>query len=120
MGNKLLNNGFAVQIKDPEMLIAAIVGEYEPMHHRWIFGSTEGDYFYIRCKQGDKVYADARRIPCVKYTSEGMRVPVEQYHAVRDFARTYDFRFAPAAMQQMDEMVKLTISVSPAPAKYSA
>ena len=102
MGNLLLREGFVVRIFDEEIRQRAIEGIYEPEHTRWI--QYYKGKFSIRWKRGSEdFYAEARKIPTSKWDNPTVDVKAEQFEAVEDFAREYDFRFTPKALELLEE-----------------
>lgn len=120
LGNKLLNAGFAICIADPETLQAAIGGNYEPQHMRWITKLGAGKYagyFCVTLQYGDGMYERAIKINGAKYSKPYIVVPASEYAAIEDFANLYDYKLSPGATDLIKEKKASIIIVAPAPVK---
>lgn len=120
LGNKLLNAGFAVRIADPDTRQAAIDGQYEPEHLRWITCYTSGDYegwLCVRLPYGDTMYERARKLPKSRYHKPNIAVPASEWAAVEDFADLYDYRITAMAREAIDRAKAAVVTVTPAAAK---
>lgn len=120
LGNKLLNAGFAVRIADADIRTAAVNGDYEPEHRRWVTLQTSGDYKgYLSLsweREGD-LFDEAKKLPCSRWSNPYMVVPVSEYLAVEDFAASRGFRFSEAAKTAIDEYKASVTIVTPATPK---
>lgn len=95
IANKLLNNGFVVNIPQ-ELADRAIKAEYEPECKRWItvlnktkicIGINYGD---------DDIYRAARKISGAAWErGAGVIVPASSYDEIRDFADIYGYKLSP-------------------------
>jgi len=110
IGNKLLAAGFIVRIKDDELRLKAITGDYKPEQTRWIKRNKDnGDYpgwFSISWGWGDDLYAAARKISGSRWFKPSVVAPPEQYEQVLDFADKYNFSLSAAAQELVAEAKK--------------
>lgn len=120
LGNKLLVNGFSVQITDPEVRDMSVSGNFEPECKRWITLFTGGDYkgnLAINWEKGnEEVYTKARSIKGSRWTGSAIAVPVSQYPAILDFAEMMGFKISPMAeeaIQTYRNSVKIVTPVKP-------
>lgn len=112
LGNKLLNVGFAVRIKDAEVRQAAIEGRYEPMHLRWVTYRPSKDTFVLHFEYGD-IYQKARQIRGSRYDKPCVTVPRAAWREVLDFADRYDFRLSKGAREVVEHEQGAVIKPAP-------
>lgn len=121
LGSNLLNAGFAVQIADPETRAAAVNGDYQPEHRRWITAYFKGDYKGRLCirlpERGDGMYEKARAIKGSRYCRPNVAVPAKRWREVLDFAELNDYRISPGAQKIIAAQKAAIITVTPAPAR---
>ncbi len=121
LGSNLLNEGFAVQIADPETRSAAVEGRYTPEHRRWVSAYNGGDYNGWFCislpERGDGMYEKAKRISGARYHKPNVAVPAKRWQEVLDFAELNDYRISPGAEKLIAAQKEAVIVVSPAPVK---
>jgi len=100
LGNKLLNAGFTVSIKDEDIKIKAINGNYIQECTRWIYKRLDADCFAINWGKYDNVlYNASRKLPGAHWEGGSMLVKVAHYKEVEDFARIMGFAFTKLALQ---------------------
>lgn len=112
LGSKLLNSGFAVRFDTPEIMNAAVSGNYTPMHMRWVYSRSNGFYVFW-AERSDNIYMDAKSIPGAKYDAPGVFIPERSWDALADFAEKYDFRFTAKSAEKMDKLAGTTEVVDP-------
>lgn len=119
LGNKLLNEGFAIRIFDESIREKAVNGNYTPEHTRWIYRRTSGtykDWFVIKWEGRDNnLYEKARSLPNSRWNS-GVVVKSDYYVEVEDFAKLYGFKFTKGAKELLESAKKIheeAIRVSP-------
>ncbi|WP_125153634.1 hypothetical protein [Clostridium rectalis] len=114
LGNKLLNKGFPVIILDEKVREKAINGVYEQECTRWISKRLKGDNkdkLSINWNGiNDNLYNVARKLPGSKW-DKGVIVRVEYYKEVEEFARLYNFKFSPGAMDIIKKYKEKTNNV---------
>lgn len=107
LGNKLLREGFPVQIIDESAREKAITGDYEPEYDRWIYNGSEGKLELIWEGKNDKLYQGAKSIKGARYNRGSVSVPVDQYQELLDFADLYNFRITPKAREKLNAYMDL-------------
>ena len=116
LGNKLLCDGFAVQIMNADVRKRAVNAEYEPECLRWVMFSESDKLLKIKFEfENYRIYTSARKISGSKYKSPCVTVPVSEYKEVLEFADKYGFKFTGAAKNAIAKVQDSTIK--PAPAK---
>lgn len=120
LGSRLLNAGYAIHISDPAVRAAAVNGDYEPEHRRWIScraGGTYEGWFSISWPREDDLYKAAKALPGARYDKPQVVVPAKSYESVLDFAETYDFRLTTGAQELVDAGRARVERVTPAPVR---
>lgn len=104
LGNVLLTNGFAVQFPNYESKEKAISADFEFENDRWIKYNTELEKLAIVWKdRSDTLYENAKKLPGAKWSSGSMKVSVEFYKEVEDFAETMGFSISQMARKKIEE-----------------
>lgn len=99
LGNKLLNNGFAICILDEEIRTKAINADYEVECKRWIYPSKDNSNLAISWNgRNEKLYNASRRLPGSKWNSPYVFVKISHYKEVEEFAEMYGFKFTQKAI----------------------
>lgn len=112
LGNKLLNAGFPIRILDPQVREQAINGEFEAECTRWIVKrSNDIDHVYIKWLKEDDLYDQVKSLPGAWWIRRiGMRVSVQHYREIEEFASLYDFKMSPGAVKLVDTYKKSLVS----------
>lgn len=98
LGNKFLNEGFAITMDSKELLDKAAKGEYEQEKMRIIFVQKDSDKLAIWNKErNDKIYKAAKTIKSSIWKSPNILVKVNYYEEVLDFAELYNFEVRDSA-----------------------
>lgn len=104
LGNILLANGFTVQFPNTESKERAISADFEPENDRWVKYNSELQKLTIEWKRrSDNLYENAKKLPGAKWSSGSMKVKVEFYKEVEDFAETVGFSISKMAREKIDE-----------------
>lgn len=98
--NKLLHAGFIVFTLDDNAKQKAVSGDFEQTTDRWI--CQTGDTLAIHFDRNDELYQRAMAIHGAKYRNRSVRVPVEEYREVLDFANAFNFRLSAGAKEMID------------------
>lgn len=107
LGNILLTNGFAVQFPDSESKEKAISANFEPENDRWIKYNTELEKLAIVWKSRSNIlYENAKKLPGAKWSNDSMKVNVEFYKEVEDFAEIMGFSISKKAREKIEEYKK--------------
>lgn len=107
LGNILLANGFTVQFPDNESKEKAISADFEPENDRWVKYNTEVDRLAITWKsKNNDLYESAKKLPGARWGSGSMKVKVEFYKEVEDFAETMGFSISKLAREKIEEYKK--------------
>jgi hypothetical protein len=109
LGNALLNAGFPITVLDTEVRQMAIDGTFVPEQTKWIKIRSKGDYkgrLVITWKgRNNTLYDTARKLPGSKWDS-GVLVKADYFKEIEEFARLYDFKFSPGALEKLEETKK--------------
>lgn len=104
LGNKLLSSGFTVQFPDMESKDMAISGTYSPESDRWVKYHANAKQLAITWKKrSDTLYDAAKKLPGARWKDGSMRVNVEFYREVEDFADTMGFSISHLAKEKIEE-----------------
>lgn len=107
LGNILLANGFTVQFPNAESKGKAISSEFKPENDRWILYNTESGKLSIFWDgRNNTLYENAKKLPGAKWSSDSMKVKVEFYKEVEDFAETMGFSISKKAKSKIEEYKK--------------
>lgn len=109
LGSKLLTNGFAVSILDPNVISKAVAGNFIPESKRWVKCRVKEKKFALLWKRDDNsdtIYSNARKIPTSIWDSPSVLVDVSHYQEVEEFADMYGFTFSKAALKMRDNYIK--------------
>lgn len=107
LGNILLSNGFKVQFPDSESKEMAISANFEPENDRWIKYNTELEKLAIVWKsRSNTLYENAKKLPGAKWSNGSMKVNVEFYKEVEDFAEIMGFSISKKAREKIEEYKK--------------
>lgn len=107
LGNILLSNGFKVQFPDSESKEMAISADFEPENDRWIKYNTELEKLAIIWKsRSNTLYENAKKLPGAKWSNGSMKVNVEFYKEVEDFAEIMGFSISKKAREKIEEYKK--------------
>lgn len=104
MANKLLLSGFTVQFPNNEAKEMAISGNFVAENDRWIKYNETDNMLSIRWKtRSDTLYDNAKKLPGAKWKDGSMRVNIEFYQEVEDFANTMGFSISNMAKHKIEE-----------------
>lgn len=104
LGNKLLNSGFKVQFPNIQSKEKAISADFVPENDRWVkFNTKTGKLALTWEKRSDALYEAAKKLPSAKWSSGNMKVNIEFYQEVLDFAETMGFSISQTAMGKIVE-----------------
>lgn len=122
LGNRLLNAGFAIRIKDPQIRAAAVRGDYAPETTRWIdavpAGGSYAGWLSISWGREERdMYGHARRLRRSKYDHGKVVVPATEWQDVMDFAGIYGYSLTDAARAAVEAQQRSMEFVAPAPAR---
>lgn len=99
--NCLLSAGFVVFCTNDEAKRKAVSGDFNPTTDRWV--CKQGNELSISFDRNDDIYNAARKIKYAKYRNGSIRVPVDQYLEVEDFAKSFNFQFSDGAKELIAE-----------------
>lgn len=103
LGNILLANGFTVRFQNTESKEMAISANFEPENDRWVKYNSELQKLAIVWKRrSDALYESAKKLPGAKWSSGSMKVKVEFYKEVEDFAETMGFSISQRAKEEIE------------------
>lgn len=104
LGNKLLSSGFTVRFSNMESKDMAIAGTYSPEGDRWVKYHVNAKQLAITWKKrSDTLYDVAKKLPGARWKDGSMRVNVEFYREVEDFADTMGFSISQKAKKKIEE-----------------
>lgn len=104
LGNKLLNAGFTVQFPDTESKEKAVSTNFAKENDRWVkFNSETGELTLAWGKRSDTLYDAAKKLPGAKWNNRSMKVNIEFYREVLDFAETMGFSISKTAQEKISE-----------------
>ena len=105
LGNKLLNAGFSVCIYDEKTREKAIDGNFEQENDRWILidPKSEEKIKIIWDGINDKLYGASRRLPGSIWENRCIKVKVEKYEEILEFAEMYGFNISLKALERLME-----------------
>lgn len=114
-GNALIAAGFTVQFPNSESKEKAISANYEIENDRWVKYNTESGQLAIVWKvRSDTLYGSAKKLPGAKWNNGSMKVSVEFYREVEDFAETMGFSISKKAREKIEEYKKKERGFEPA------
>lgn len=103
LGNKLLLSGFTVRFPAPGSKEMAVSGTYQPENDRWVKFSKDGQLSLVWVKRSDTLYANAKKLPGARWKDGSMRINVEFYKEVEDFAETMGFSISKKAREEIEK-----------------
>lgn len=104
LGNKLLNAGFTVQFPDAESKEKAVSANFAKENDRWVKFNPETGKLALAWKKGsDTLYETAKKLPGAKWSDGSMKVKIEFYREVLDFAETMGFSISKTAQEKISE-----------------
>lgn len=104
LGNKLLSSGFTVQFPNMESKDMAISGAFSPENERWVkYHVNDKQLAIVWKKRSDTLYDAAKKLPGARWKDGSMRVKVEFYREVEDFADTMGFSISQLAKGKIEE-----------------
>lgn len=104
LGNKLLLSGFTVQFPSAESKEMAISGAYQPENDRWVkYNTKTGQLALVWVKRSNTLYENAKKLPGARWKDGSMRVNVEFYKEVEDFAETMGFTISKKAREEIEK-----------------
>lgn len=93
LGNTLLSEGYTVRFPNESARDAAISGTFIPENGRWIIW-VDGRLAITWQGRNDTLYEKARNLPGAAWRARSMRVNVEYYREVQDFAEVMGFNIS--------------------------
>jgi hypothetical protein len=110
IGNVLLANGFTVQFPTLESKEKAILGSFIPECKRWIKWDADYNKLSISWKgHNDTLFQAAKKLPGAYWRYGSMKVSVEFWKEVQDFAEIMGFQFSARAVEKI-EKYKMEVS----------
>lgn len=107
LGNALLSKRFAVRFPDEKTKDMAVSGEFMQEQTRWISWSEYAGKLAITWKErNDTLYEAARKLPGAKWDDGCMKVSVEFYREVQDFATTMGFSFSKEVQRRIEKQMQ--------------
>lgn len=104
LGNVLLANGFTVQFPNAESKQKAISADFENENNRWIKYNTELEKLAIVWNgRNNTLYESAKKLPGARWGNSSMKVKIEFYKEVEDFAETMGFSISKMAREKIEE-----------------
>lgn len=104
LGNKLLSFGFTVKFPNKESKEKAISSDFEIENDRWIKYNSELKKLSIMWNgRNNTLYESAKKLPGAKWGNGCMRVKIEFYKEVEDFADTMGFSISSKARVKIEE-----------------
>lgn len=104
LGNILLANGFRVQFPNSESKEKAISSEFEIENDRWVKYNAELEKIAIVWKnKSDTLYENAKKLPGAKWSNGSMKVNIEFYKEIEDFAEIMGFSISQKAREKIKE-----------------
>jgi len=102
LGNKLLASGFTVQFPSEAAKNMAVSGEFSAENDRWVkYNIRTGQLALVWIKRSDILYYNAKRLPGARWKDGSMRVNIEFYKEVEDFADTMGFSISKTAQEEI-------------------
>lgn len=112
LGNKLLNNGFAICILDEETRNKAVNADYELECDRWIYRRKDTSILSINwVGYNDSLYTKASKLPGAKWNRPSVLVDVSHYKDVEEFAELMGFKLSKAAKNLIESYKKELLKV---------
>ncbi len=107
LGNALLAAGFTVSFFDEASKEKAVRGTYKPEQERWIAWDEELQKLTLIWNgKNDLLYGVSRKLPGARLEKGKIRVAVEFYREVLDFADRMGFSISKEARGQIDQRVQ--------------
>lgn len=108
IGNALISNGFTVRFFNGNSKQKAISGTFEKEQRRWIKWNDEKKKFAI-CWNGynSTLYNAAKKLPGAYWDNGNMKVAVEFYKELEDFAETMEFTFSKKALKEKEKYLEM-------------
>lgn len=104
LGNKLLISGFTVQFPNIESKRKALSAEFYTESDRWVKYNTKlGQLSLVWTKRSDVLYENAKKLPGAKWKDGSIKVKIEFYREVEDFAETMGFSISNMARKKIEE-----------------
>lgn len=101
-GKALLEEGFTVQFPDQETKEHAISGKFDKQTYKWVKWKN-GSFAISWRGRSDTYYGAAKKLPGAVWQDGSMRVKVEFYKEVSDFAENHKFRISAEAQKRIGE-----------------
>ncbi len=102
LGNALLGVGFTVQFPNAGIKECAVSGNYILENDRWV-KFIEQKLVITWSQRNDTLYNAAKKLPGARWKDGGMRVNLEFYREVVDFAETMGFSISSKACGKIEE-----------------
>lgn len=107
LGNDLLLNGFTVLFPNIESKDKAVSADFEPENDRWVKYNKELEKIVIVWEsQNDILYKNAKKLPGAKWSNGRIKVNIEFYKEVEDFAKTMGFSISQKTREKIEEYKK--------------
>lgn len=103
LGNKLLLSGFTVQFPDDISKQKAISADFVPENDKWIMYTKLDKLTVVWDGYDDTLYKKAKKLPSAKWSNGSMKVNIEYYKDVLDFASTMGFAVSSTAKSKIEE-----------------
>lgn len=96
--------GFTVPFPNADVKDMSISGDFSPENDRWVkFNSESNQFSLVWAKKSDELYKKAKKLPGARWKSGSMRVDIEFYREVEDFADTMGFSISNMARCSIEE-----------------
>lgn len=123
LGNTLLGGGFTVQFPNAGIKECAVSGNYIPENDRWI-KFFDQKLVITWSQRNDTLYNAAKKLPGARWRDGSMRVDLEFYREVEDFAETMGFSISRMACSKIEEYRQLesefdSVRIASVTKKYS-
>lgn len=104
LGNLLLTKGFTVQFPNIESKEKAIFADFEPENDRWVkYNSKFSELSISWTRRSDTLYVNAMKLPGAKWNNGSIKVRIEFYKEVEDFAETMGFSVSSKAKKEIEK-----------------
>lgn len=104
LGNKLLSSGFTVQFPDEESKTKAIAADFTVENNRWIKYNIKSKKLAICWSDwNNTLYNCAKKLPGAKWNNGSMKVKIEFYKEIEDFAKTMGFSISKKAKEEIEK-----------------
>lgn len=103
LGNKLLACGFTVQFPDKTSMDMAVSGKFSFENDRWVRYSAQTGQLSLSWEiKSDALYDGAKKLPGARWKNGSMKVNIEFYREVEDFAETMGFSISERAREEIE------------------